>query len=196
MKTPNLLAVASTLLLAATAAADDVEEKHEVRIVVAGASGDGGETFHWTSDGSDIDLQNMQVGETRSIVDDAGRTVLVTKEEDGLSFLVDGKTVKVPDFDERGMGVAIVDGSDVTTDIDVEIIGDHDVHTTGNSVAIRAHEADGVTIISSEPLDASVQESIRSVLQSAGRDDEVTFIDASGDGKRVKVIRKRVEVTQ
>ena len=56
----------------------------------------------------------------------------------------------------------------------------------------------GVTVISDEPLDASTQESIRAVLQSAGRDDELTFIDHSGtmEGKQIHMIRKQVEITQ
>ena len=196
MKKPMFLALAATLLFAFAGLADDVEEQHEVRIVVAGAAADG--DFHWTSDGSDLDLENMQVGETRSIVDESGRTVLVTKEADGLSFNIDGKDVRVPDVDAYHMGVAIVDGSDMASAVDVEVFADHDMDTTGGSLAIpvRAHEPDGVTIICKEPLDASVRESIKSVLLSAGRDDKVTFIDASGDGRHVRGVRKRVEVEQ
>jgi len=52
--------------------------------------------------------------------------------------------------------------------------------------------------ISGEALDATTKESIKAVLQSAGRDDEVTFIDGSSgsDGKHVRVIRKKIEIAQ
>jgi hypothetical protein len=61
---------------------------------------------------------------------------------------------------------------------------------------MSSHDSSGVTIISGEALDASTKESIKAVLQSAGRDDEVIFIDGSGgsDGKHVRVIRKNIEI--
>ena len=61
---------------------------------------------------------------------------------------------------------------------------------------MRSHHPEGVTIISAEPLDDSVRESIRSVLISAGNDDEVTFIDGSANDGQVRVIKKRIEVQQ
>ncbi len=130
----------------------------------------------------------MQVGETQSIVDESGRSILITREEEGFKFQVDGKTVMVPAIGEHGQYATFVGGPDVTTDFDVEIVGDH--------FAMPTHDSNTVTIISSEPLDASVQESIKAVLQSAGRDDTVTFIDGgtSTAGRHVKMIRKTVEV--
>ena len=191
MKTLKLLALAVTLNFGAAALAD-VEEKREIKIIVAGASSDDNATFRWTSNDPGFDMQGMQVGETQSIVDEAGRSVLITREAEGFKFDVDGKTVVIPDMGAHGAHMAFidVDGSDFSSDIDVEIIGDHQMMTS--------HDSDGVTIISGEPLDATIRESIKAVLQSAGRDDEVTFIDGSGgsDGKHIKIIRKRVELVQ
>ena len=73
--------------------------------------------------------------------------------------------------------------------VDVRVIG-------GGMHVMEGHATDGVTIISGEPLDDSVKESIRSVLISAGHDDEVQFIDGSGDGEHVRVIKKRIEIEQ
>jgi hypothetical protein len=91
--------------------------------------------------------------------------------------------------------VTLVDGSDVTADFDVEIVGEHRAVST---YASPTFGNGGVTIISGEPLDASTQESIKAVLMSAGRDDEVTFIDHSGAPAvgQIKMIRKEIEVTQ
>ena len=63
---------------------------------------------------------------------------------------------------------------------------------------MSAGDIGGVTIISGKTLDASTQESIKAVLQSVGRDDEVIFIDGSSgsDGKHVRVIRKKIEIAQ
>lgn len=200
MKTLKLVALGLTLIFSAAALAD-VEEEHEMNIVVQGMSGDDSTSLHWVSDDSGFDMQNMQVGETHSIIDESGRSVLITRQEDGFEFNIDGKKMVVPDMGEHGW--ALTGGSDFTTNVDVEIIADHQMmsaHEAG-SVAIMSggpHEASGVTIISHEPLDESVKESIKSVLLSAGRDDGVTFIDGSGDsdGHQVRIIKKQIEFSQ
>ena len=199
MKTLKFVALGLTLMFG-TAVLADVEEKREMKIVVQGVSDDESTSFHWVSDESGFDMHNMQVGETHSIVDESGRSVLITRQEEGFEFNIDGETVVLPDMGEHGMAVAT---GDFTTDVDVEVFADHQVmaaHEAG-SVAIMSaqpHEASGVTIISHEPLDESVRESIKSVLLSAGRDDGVTFIDRSGgsDGHQVRIIRKQIEISQ
>ncbi|VUX55913.1 protein of unknown function [uncultured Woeseiaceae bacterium] len=94
----------------------------------------------------------------------------------------------MPDFDIDPPHMAFMGGSDFSTDVDVEILGGYSM--------MSSHDSSGVTIISGEALDASTQESIKAVLQSAGRVDKVTFIDGSGaaDGKHVRVIRKKIEI--
>jgi hypothetical protein len=135
-------------------------------------------------------MQGMQLGETHSIVDESGSSVLITREAEGFKFDIDGETIIVPDFDIDGAHMAFVGGSDFSTDVDVEIIGDHQM--------MSSHDIGGVTIISGEALDETTKESIKAVLQSAGRDDEVTFIDGGSgpDGKHVRVIKKKIEIAQ
>ena len=188
MKTLKLLTWAVTLIFSAAVA--DVEEKRVMKIVVAGDSSGDGTTIHWSSDDSDFDMQGMQLGETHSIVDESGNSVLITKEAEGFRFDVDGKTIIVPDIDTNEMHMAFLDGSDFSADVNVEIIGDHQM--------MSSHDIGGVTIISGEALDATTKESIKAVLQSAGRDNEVTFIDGSGgsDGKHVRIIKKKIEIAQ
>ncbi len=124
----------------------------------------------------------------------SGRAILVTREEEAFRFNIDGKTIVLPDYGDRPEYIAFADGSDVTADFDIEIVGDHHAMST---MAMPAFGPGGVTIISGEPLDASTQESIKAVLLSVGRDDEVTFI-SHGDGSdgQVQMLRKRVEVIQ
>jgi len=188
MKTLKVLAWAVTLIFSTATA--DVEERRVMKIVVAGdASGDS-TAFHWSSDDSDFDMQGMQLGETHSIVDESGRSVLITREAEGFKFDVDGETVVVPDFDFDAPHMAFVGGTDFSTGVDVEILGGYSMMSN--------HDSSGVTIISGEALDASIQESIKAVLQSAGRDDEVIFIDGNGaaDGKHVRIVKKVVEIAQ
>ena len=199
MKATNLVALVATTTFAAVALAD-VEEQQEMKIVVAGAIPEESATIHWIGSGeAGLDIHNMQVGESQSIVDEAGRAVLITREEDGFRFDVDGQSIVMPAFDDmgaRGEYVTLVDGSDVTADFDVEIVGEHRAVSAFASPTFGG--GGGVTIFSREPLDASTQESIRAVLLSAGRDDEVIFIDRSSasHGRSYQMLRQTDAITQ
>jgi hypothetical protein len=190
MKTLKLAILAVLLTFSATTFA---QEEHEMKfeVIVAEGGADESTRVHWSSDNADFDIQDMQVGESRSIVDDDGRAILITRGEDGFTMDVDGKTIDLPEM--PGMGahgahMAFVDGGDM--DVDVQVIG------SSSGTFATSTGPEGVTIISGDTLDDSTRDSIRAVLQSAGHTDEVTFIDGSGgsDGKHVKVIRKHVEV--
>ena len=188
MKTFKFLAWAVTLIFSAAVA--DVEDERVMEFVVASDSSDDPTTIRWVYDNSDIDMQSMQIGESQSIVDESGRSILITREAEGFKFDVDGKSIVVPDIGAGGAYTTLVDESDFTANFDVEIVGDH--HMMSSS------DGSGVTIISGKALDGTTKESIKAVLQSAGRDDEVTFIDGSSgpDGKQVRVYKKQIEIAQ
>ena len=197
MKTLKLAVMAVLLTFAATTFS---QEEHEMKfeVIVAEGGSDQSSRVHWSSDNADFDIQDMQVGESRSIVDDDGRAILITRGEDGFKMNVDGETIDLPEM--PGMGahgahMTFVDGGDM--DVDVQVIGSSSgTFATSSGMIASGGGPQGVTIISGDILDDSIRDSIRAVLQSAGHTDEVTFIDSSGgsDGKHVKVIRKHVEV--
>lgn len=190
MTLQKVLATAALLVVAATASAQ-VEEQQEMKFVVAGAVGDEATAIHWVSSGdAGFDMHAMQVGETQSIIDDAGRSILITREENGFRFDVDGKSVVVPEIGAPGKYMTFAAGPDAMADFDVEIVGDQ--------FALPTHSEKSITILSGEPLDASTQESIKAVLLSAGRDDTVRFVDSgsTSDVGQVKIISKRVEIEQ
>jgi hypothetical protein len=91
----------------------------------------------------------------------------------------------MPDMGAHGTHMAFADASGIHEAVDIDM--DSDVHV------MTAHHPEGVTIVSGQPLDQSVKDSIRSVLISAGNNEEVTFIDGSEDGRRVMV--KKIEIT-
>ena len=196
MKNNFRTAVLAVMLASGFAIADDVEIKKEIKIVVDSD----GDTVEWVSSGTDLDLDSMAVGETRTIENEAGEPITVTRTEDGMSFDIDGEAVTIPDLEVDGPHMAFVGHGGSHEDIDVRVIrmeGDGaDMEFVGHdAVAIHAHHPEGITIISGSPLDDSVRESIRSVLISAGHDDEVRFIDNSGHGEqRTRVIEKKVIV--
>ena len=189
MKSRNIAFVVATLGLAAAAFAGE-EVKTKIAIAVVGDDGNGEVHFKLNSDDLGFDLHDMQEGENRSIVDESGRTILITREADGFSFDVDGRTIKMPLFEGGHHGSVWVDGDDV---------GDFDVHVMRNAHFQTAGAMDGVTIISAKPIDEATQQAIESLLESSGQGDNVRFIDidrAHGGTHRIKVIQKKVEVTQ
>ena len=181
-----ILAALAALMTFGTASAQDVEKKMEIKVVVSGDGSDEASEMHWVSEDMDFDVDDLAVGESRTIENESGKTVTITRADGGLSFDVDGKTVMVPDMGEHGTHMAFADDGAMQEDIDVQVIGDAHV--------MQAHHPEGVTIISGTPLDESVRESIRSVLISAGNDEEVTFIDGSEDGRHVVV--KKIQIKE
>ena len=181
------LAVLATLLALGAAHADEVEKRVEMKMVV---TGDDHETITFDSNAAGFEPSDLAVGETRTIPNDSGRAITMTRTESGLQIDVDGKNIELTDVGAHGEHMMMVDAMDVDVDVthtgtmalpvDVEVLGSH---------AIRAHGPEGVTIISEEPLDASVRESIRSVLISAGIDKEVSFIDGSEQRRHIKIIK-------
>ncbi len=189
MKSTNIVFLVATLGRAAAAlAGQDVKTK----IAIAVIDGDGDRAMHFKLNSDDLgfDLHAMQEGENRSIVDESGRSILITREADGFSFNVDGKTIKMPLFSGRHHGAAWMDGDDFG-DIDFHVIRDAHFETAG--------VMDGVTIISAKPIDEATQQAIESLLESSGQSDGVRFIDhdrAHGSVHKIRVIEKKVEVTQ
>ncbi len=169
----------------AAAALAEPEKRIEIRLATDTDGAHEATEIRLSGAEMDFDLHDMQIGENRSVVDESGRTILITRQEDGYDFNVDGKTIEVPSL--HGDYSTWV--SNDMTDVDVE------VHATGaHQMMMMGDDADGIFIISGKPLDASTQASIRAVLQSAGHDTEVQFIDGghtSGE-RHVKVIKKTV----
>ncbi len=169
--------VFSLSLTVAALAGQDLKTK--MAIVVAGDDGNGEVRVELNSDNLGFNLHDMQEGENRSIVDESGRTILITREADGFSIQVDGKTIKMPLFGGGHHG------------------GDFGFHVIHEADFEMAGAMDGVTIISAKPIDAITQQAIESLLQSSGQGDGVRFIDtdrAHGGVHKIRVIEKKVEV--
>lgn len=149
------------------------------------------------SDTLGFDLDDMQVGENRSVVDKNGQNVLITREEEGFRFDVNGKTIRAPLHDGPIKG-----------EHDVVILGTAHAHAAGAMhghvapvppLPPFAHGPDGIAIISAEPIDEATQQEIEDLLKAAGHGSDVRFIDrsAADDGRHeVRIIEKRVEVTE
>ena len=170
MRLNTLTILITSVLLAAVALAG---EEHEMKIEIAVADGQSAPTvIRLDSDAMGFKLHELQEGESRSVVDDTGQSVLVTRMADGFVFDVDGKKIKVPGMHDDHMAYVSVDADrDSDMDIDVRVMKRIEVKGDANS--------DDVTIISGKTLDDSTKEAIRSVLISAGHAGKTLFLDGS-----------------
>jgi hypothetical protein len=198
--------LAACLGLFAVAFADD-EAQTSMTISITDESGDGDVRFKLDSDIQDLNLEEMQEGENRSIIDESGRAILVTREADGFRFDVDGKSVRMPLFPTA---------PNHTVRIGERGAGDVQIHVTrapgeprapvaismANPVTMSMTEMpaiEGVMIISDKTIDASTQQGIRGLLESAGHSGDVRFVGGDqthGEVHGFTVIEKTVEVIE
>jgi hypothetical protein len=161
----------------------------QARIKVDFSSDDGSHEeirLELDSDQLGIDLHDMQEGENRSVIDEQGRTILITREADGFVFEVEGRSIKMPLLHGEHGTIAMAHGGKVE-DVDIQVLHHGDMTTNVDT---------GTMIVTGKPVDAATQDAIRSLLETAGHGDDVQFIDHESAGAgphQVKVVRK-VEV--
>jgi len=166
------------------ALADD--DEHVWLNVFAEGTGDDAVRVELDSDEMGFSLHDMQEGENRSVVDKQGRTILVTREADGYTFDVDGKTIKMPLLKGVHGGMAMMRGGNADN-VDVRVLHHGDM---------TAEIFGGTTIITGKPVDDATQQAIRSLLESAGYGSDVKFIDheSAADGSHVYKFVNQVDV--
>lgn len=179
-----------------TLSAEYIHER-KLQIAIDDGTGDG-QFFIDMDDGDALDLDDLQLGETRSVVDNNGRPILITRTEDGIELNVDGKQIALPDVTRA------VDANWVAGAGDVEAGVAHEVRVE------RLGSEQGVTIISGKEIDEATRSGIRSLLSSGGYSSDVNFVDGESmairlDGahgamqqnvhRHVKVISKEVSAT-
>jgi hypothetical protein len=164
--------------LMAGAAMASEEYRSEIKIAVE-TDGDEPQVFEWHSDDPEADLSKLEVGDSKTLTGDDGRDVTVTRTAAGLEFNVDGKTIAMPHEDHHTV-----------------------VKKSKKVKVIRTDDSDGVTIISSDELDANTRAKIEAALEEAGTNGEVIFLDGSElsgaeqvHGEHEVIIRKEIEKT-
>lgn len=185
MRIAKIALTASVIGLAGVAlATEEIRTKMTIAVVDDGA--DSEIRIELDSDELGFNLHDMQEGENRSIVDESGRTILITRVADGFVFDVDGKTIKMPTFDgDHHSGVWLNDGH----------ADDVDVHVMHRPPFMAAISKDGIMIMSGKPIDDVTQQAIKSLLESAGHSSEVHFVNHEGPHggpHRVKFVQKRM----
>lgn len=178
--------------LLATAAVAGEEQRTTIKIEID-EEDKGHRSFKFDSEDAGFNLHDMAVGETRELTGESGNTAQVTRTEDGFVLDVDGEKIDLSDLHD----------ADEARVVHMKINGDHKKMKKHKKVRmIRTDDDDAVTIISGRAIDEETRERIREVLESAGQDGEVVFIDSSelqaggAHGRHeVRVIKKDVDVT-
>ena len=114
-----------------------------------------------------------------AVESDDGRDVTITRTADGLEVNVGGETIAMPrDRHHKA------------------------VNMTKKIRVIKTEDTDGVTVISSDEIDAETRAKIEAAFREAGKDGKVIFLDGSGpgDGELVHgrhevIIKKEIETT-
>ena len=179
-------------LIGAAAVAGE-EPRTEIKIAIDGED-TGHRVFRFDSEDSDVDLQELAVGESEVITDSDGNEVTVLRTENGFEFDVEGKKIEIAgmhgehDFE---MLHEVLEGEDVVVEKHKQVR------------VIKTNDSNGVTIISGDEIDDDTRAKLEKVLKEAGKDGEILFLDGSelsGDeqahGKHeVRIIKKKIDVT-
>jgi len=182
--------VAAALAFATAALAEEVAE---TKIQISIDDGDGNAAIHLNldSESTGFNMHEMQLGETQSIVDESGRAILITREENGYQLDIAGETVHLPliDGDQEAMWVEDIDMGGA--DVEVHVIAGDDFTGAGMPA--------GVMIISEKAIDDVTQETIRALLESSGHDAGVEFLnggDMGGGLHKTVIIKKEIVSTR
>ena len=92
--TIRTIAVFLWACLIATAAIAGEEHRTQIKIAVDG-DGEDHQFIEFDSQNSDVDLQNLAVGESKTLTDTGGEEVTVTRTDNGLEFNVGGETIEI-----------------------------------------------------------------------------------------------------
>ena len=184
----KLLVLFWAFLLAAAAIAG---EEQRTRIEIAIDNEESGQrSFKFDSADAGFNMHDMAVGETRELTGESGNTAQLPRTEDGFVLDDDGEKIDLSDLHD----------ADEARIVHV----DRDHRKKRKKVRmIKSDDDNSVTVISDKAIDEETRERIREVLESAGQDGEVVFIDRNelrADGgaherTEVRVIRKEVDVT-
>ena len=165
-----LLPAAALLVMTPAVAEHHVERKVEIKIL---ADADG--------EGVELDLSDLEVGETRWITTDSGKDVGVTREDDGYRLDIDGEETFIMSpgdgMHNRVMVHATIDhegGGSHDSTSNVWVNSDHDV------ISLDSMAGDSVFISGLGDLDENQKADIIDALRSAGVDKDVHFAPAGG----------------
>ncbi len=125
MKLRTAIVSATGLMLSIAAVAG--EQHRRVEIIV---DDNNGAPINFDSESAGFDPLELQLGESRSVVDEDGNTVFIVRTEDGFDIESDGRRVSIPD-----PASVVGEHIDVTADM-----SDEEIEVMRRIVIERTHE--------------------------------------------------------
>ena len=95
MQAKSIAALTLAFAISVAAIAGEKEKEH---IVLKIDDGSGPVTVDFDSDETGFTMDELQLGESRTWVDENGSTTIVTRTEDGIEFNVDGEKINIDDL--------------------------------------------------------------------------------------------------
>lgn len=166
MSKTRLTAFLLPILLFAATASFAHEEKHVIKLKVAG-------------DDDVIVVDDLEVGETRQVFTDSGKEVVVTREENGYELSVDGREIDVVSpGDHHGTAEVTIDGESGEKKVDLRV-----------KKVIKVHDGENVFFFSG---DEGEDEEGNEVLVWTGDGEEGESHATVSIGMDVKSVADRV----
>ena len=182
MTTKPAAALAGLLVLASFTLSQAGNDNHHV-IKVKVDDGSSGAPIEVRLDSRETGFvpADLAVGETRTIQDDQGRNILVTRTDDGLTINVDGREIVLPE-PPQPPEAPVAPGA-------VFMAFDSDESVTAHDLRIESDtSANGATVIVGPEIDEAARNAIRDAILATGAVDDVSII-GSDAGKEVRVIK-------
>lgn len=166
-----LALLVATLVVVTFGFAGEAHEKKVIKLMLDSDS----EPF-------ELDITELEVGESRQLFDEEGREVLVTRLEEGLEVKVDGETIEIlhpghvgihGDHDGKRVIIKKIGEHGDDVDVDVEVLGE--AHGEHSRVIVRGLGNAADRLIESgalDSLDAETRQQILDALDTGGSEGE------------------------
>ena len=103
MKTKALIIIFFALMLSAAAMASEKQRHIQIHVDAHEGHDTDVQSFRFDSDEAGFDLEALQLGESRTYVDEDGNNLYVVRTEDGFDFDLNGRKISLPDFTSGDM---------------------------------------------------------------------------------------------
>jgi hypothetical protein len=177
VKKQRLTIIFFAMLLSVAAFASEKQRHIQLKVQTDEGEAASMTAFRFDSDKAGFNLDELQLGESRSYIDEAGNNMFVVRTEDGFDFDINGRKISLPGFSTHGDMMIMHDGDD-------SISKTHVIRTVERVEMVSVGDADELAM----PIELD--------LELSELDIELNFDDMEiHEGHETIVIRKEVNVT-
>jgi hypothetical protein len=112
VKTQRLTIIFFAMLLSVATFASEKQRHIQLQVQSDEGEAAGMQAFRFDSDEAGFNLDELQLGESRSYIDEVGNNMFVVRTEEGFDFDINGRKISVPDFSKHGDVMVMHDGDE------------------------------------------------------------------------------------